>query len=281
MRVSDGKDGRHVVGHMGKCPNTPATGWCTKQASWSRTKLLMRDINSSTSLPVNCAMAHHIRCSPAAPAFISAAPVSWVTVVCVMQSFSLSVAALNSSPGSFAQPRGLAMPQERLRMLSRRGGSRGRAISQRSTSPTRSFTEVQDSGRHSPPVTRSGRGRGRGRGRRDNCEHEAHPTVRYRIPCTLAHSTFIVSVTIEKCEDPRGQEDAPPEMPADQRRATPMDSQRPVLESSSMANQAVSTCPSEPVQREPTGSVALHSDSEDSSQFGCRVVEEPYTTDDD
>lgn len=173
------------------------------------------------------------------------------------------------------------MQRERQRMLSRRGGSRGRAISQQTTSPTRSFMEMIDSGRSSPPATRSGRGRSRGRGSRNNCEHEAHPTVRFRIPCTLAHATFIVSVTIEQCEDSRDQDDAPPETSAVQRMATPTDSQQPILCSSALANQTVSAGPSEPVPREPTGVAAQHSDSEDSLQYGCRVVEEPYTTDDD
>lgn len=85
----------------------------------------------------------------------------------------------------------------------------------------------------------------------------------------------------KKCEDPRCQGEAPLEIQVDQRRAIPIDIQRPVIGSSSMANQDVSAAPSELNQREPIGSVVLHSDSDDSLQFGCRVIEEPYTIDDD
>ena len=48
-----------------------------------------------------------------------------------------------------------------------------------------------------------------------------------------------------------------------------------------MVNQAVPVGPSAPARGEPTGSAVHHSDSKDSLQFGCRDVEEPYTTDDD
>lgn len=132
-----------------------------------------------------------------------------------------------------------------------------------------------------PHVTRAGRGRGHGRGRMVDCEHEAHPTVSFCIPCTLANSTFLVSVTIENCENLSGQETAHSEIPPEQGTMPPIDTQCPVMGSSSLATQAAPAGPSEPAQGVPTGSAVLHSDSDDSLQFGCRVVEEPYTTDDD
>lgn len=114
-----------------------------------------------------------------------------------------------------------------------------------------------------------------------DCGHEAHPTVRYRIPCTLANSTFIVSVTVEHCDNLRGQAAANLENPPVQGTVPPIDMQLPVMESSSLATQAAPAGPSEPAQGVPTTSVVPLLDSEDSLQFGCRVVEEPYTTDDD
>jgi len=105
--------------------------------------------------------------------------------------------------------------------------------------------------------------------------------VRYRIPCSLANSTFIVSVTIEKCEDNRGTGAAHPEALAEQRMANPVDNQRQVMGGASLMNLVVSAGPSAPACGEPIGSVVPHSDSEDSLQFGCRVVEEPYTSEDE
>jgi len=211
---------------------------------------------------VYCAMALHKLTIPMAPSHTSVA--LWIAVLCVSLSYSISepksIAFLGSRafhkrwalvPGaydsvgvlfpsqsghsppcfySFDKPLHIAMPREWPRMGSRRGGSRGCATSQRSTPISYSSSDAMEPERSSPPVTRSGRGRGRGRGRIVDCEHAAHPTVRYHIPCTLANSTFIVSVTIEKCEDLRGQGVAHPEIPADQRMVTPIDSKRSVME---------------------------------------------------
>lgn len=173
------------------------------------------------------------------------------------------------------------MSRERPRMGSRHGGSHGHATSQWLTPISYSSSDALEPERSSPPVTRSSRGRGHGHGRMADCEHAAHPTVRYHIPCTLTNSTFTVSVTIEKCEDLKGKGVTHPEIPTNQRMATPIDSQHPVMGSSSIVNQAALVGPSAPAREEPTGSAVHHSDSEDSLQFGCRVVEEPYTTDDD
>lgn len=174
-----------------------------------------------------------------------------------------------------------AMLRERPRMGSRRGGSRGCATSERSApiSPS-SLVEVAPE-QNRPQVSRAGRGRGHGRGRLVECEHAAHPTVCNRIPCTLANSTFLVSVTIENCANLSGQAAAHQKIPREQGTAPPIDTQRPVTGSSSLATQAAPDGPSEPAPGVPTGSVVLRSDSKDSLQFGCKVVEEPYTTDDD
>lgn len=171
-----------MVCHMGRCPPKPATGYYKGHASWSRIRLLMQALNSATRLMVNCAMADHIRYIPVAPSLISA--VSWITMAYVTQSYSISVSEFNPFPGSrvsphchvrvlgacdtvgvrlqselgyyppcffsFDKPWYLAMPKERLKMLSRRGGSRGRAISQRSSPQTHSFTDVLDLGQSSP-----------------------------------------------------------------------------------------------------------------------------------
>ena len=98
-----------------------------------------------------------------------------------------------------------AMLREHPRIGSRRGGSRGRATSERSApiSPS-SLVEVAPE-QNRPQVSRAGRGRGHGRGRLVECEHAVHPTVCYHIPCTLANSTFLVSVTIENCANLSGQ----------------------------------------------------------------------------
>ena len=160
-------------------------------------------------------------------------------------------------------------------MGSTRGGSHWRATSERSApiSPS-SLVEVAPE-QNCPQVSRAGRGRGHGCGRMVECEHATHPTIRYRIPCTLANSTFLVSVTIENCANLSDQAVAHQAIPPEQGTVPPIDTQHPVTGSSSLATQATLDGPSEPAPRVPTGSVVLHSDSEDSLQFGCRVVEEP------
>ena len=305
MRVFESNEGTKVALHMGSCQPKHATGYFAELVSWAHTSLLMPALNSSIRLLVNCAMALHKLCILAASSYPSV--VFWIDVFWVTQCYSITVPEsvpvsgtrvfcrhralaqraynfVGYSPPCFCSlvnPLYIAIPRERPRMGCKRGGSRGRATSQRSAPISPSSSDELEPERSGPPVTKAGRGRGRGRGRMAECEHATHPTVRYRIPCTLANSTFIVSVTIEKCEDLRGHAVAHPEIPAEQRMAPPIDSQRPVMGSSSMANQVVPAGPSEQARGEPTGSVVLHSDLEDSLQYGCRVVEEPYATDDD
>lgn len=256
----------------------------------------MEAFTSSIRYLVNCTMALRKLIAPAALLHSSAA--SWIAALCVSLSFSASelrpvipflvpgsygsIDVLFSPRSGYSSPcihsldnsLNIAMPRERPRMGRRRGGSRGRAASQRSS-------DTLEPGRSSPPATRSGRGRGRGRIGRVDCEHAAHPTVPYRIPCSLANSTFIISVTIEKCEDNRGSGAAHLGALAEQRMANPVDNQRQVMGGVSLMNPVVPADPSVPAHGEPTGSAVPHSDSEDSLQFGCRVVEEPYTSEDD
>lgn len=274
----------------------------------------MQAFTSSIRFMVYCAMALHKLFIPAASSQTSAA--LWIAALCVSLSYSTSElrpvipflglrafhkcwALVPSSYGSigvqfpphsghsspcicsFDKPLYIAMPREQPRMGSRRGGSRGRATSQRSTPISYSSLDALEPGWSSPPVTRSGRGRGRGQVRMVDCEHASHPTVRYRILCSLANSTFIVSVTIEKCEDARGSGVAHPGVLADQRMVNQIENQRQVMGGTSMVNPVVPAGPSAPARGEPTGSAAHHSDSEDSLQFGCRVIEEPYTSEDE
>lgn len=129
---------------------------------------------------------------------------------------------------------------------------------------------------------RDGRGRGLGSRHIIDCGHEAHPTVRYRIPCTLVNSTFIVSVTVEQCENLRDQADVNLEYPPPVQGTVPtIYLQRPVMASSPLATPAALAGPSEPAQGLPTSAVVPLFGSDDSLQFGCRVEEAPYIMDDD
>lgn len=166
------------------------------------------------------------------------------------------------------------MRRERVRLLSRRGGSGGRAVSQRSS-------DTLEPERRSPPSTRSGRGRGRGRSGEVVSELAAHQTARYRFPCSFDNAIFIISVSIEKLEDNSNLGAAQAVEPVEQRIANPEERLRSVSEDSSSPILANPAGPGVSVRGDPTGSVAPHSDSEDLLRYGCLVVEEPYTTDDD
>jgi len=63
--------------------------------------------------------------------------------------------------------------------------------------------------------------------------------------------------------------------------ATPIDNQCQVRGGLSVVNLDANAGPSEPAGGKLTGSEVHQSDSEDSLRFGCRVVEEPYTSEDD
>ena len=97
----------------------------------------------------------------------------------------------------------------------------------------------------------------------------------------FSNSSFIVSVTIEKCEDAQGSGEAHPGVLVDQRMEKLNDNQRQFMGGLSVVNSEANTSPSTPARGEPTGSEVHQSDSKDSPQFGCRVVEEPYTSEDD
>lgn len=195
------------------------------------------------------------------------------------QSPALSVhsplSRLSAFPPPFNNSHPIKMPKERLRMISRCGGSRGRATAQHSSTTL------------DPPedalvylATRSGRDRGRGHDRGDACMHHVHPTARYRIPCSLANSSFIVSVTIERCEHNLGpgavQQRAMEEQRLVSQISTPRQGTGSMPATHSEANVGPST------RGEPSNSAVHSSDSMDSGQFGCRVIEEqPSTSDED
>lgn len=321
MRVFNQRKGTKVALHMGRCQPMRATRNHADQVSWSHAGLLMWFVYSSIYLLVNSAMTLQNVCAPAASSHSSvvswhssaasshpsATTSHSSAVLLVAQGHSLSVPKSISVSDSRVFHRNLApvqradvlvscsppfisalvntlytaMLRERPRMGSRCGGSRGRAASERFApiSPS-SLVEVAPE-QNRPQVSRAGRGRGHGRGRLVECEHAAHPTVCYRIPCTLANSTFLDSVTIENCANLSGQAAAHQAIPREQGTAPPIDTQCPVTGSSSLATQAAPDGPSKLAPGVPTGSVLLLSVSEDSLQFGCRVVEESYTTDDD
>jgi len=159
------------------------------------------------------------------------------------------------------------MPKERLRMISRCGGSRGRATAQHISTSLDPSEEVS-----TYPATRSGRGRGHGQDRGEACQHHVHPTSHYRIPCSLANSSFIVSVTIERCEHNSGlgaaHQRAIEEQKVASQTATLRQGTRSMPTTHSEANVGPST------RGEPSSSAICSSDSMDSGHFGCRVIEE-------
>jgi len=174
------------------------------------------------------------------------------------------------------------MQRERLRMSSRRGSSRGRASTKRpAISPSSSVEVTTEQNRSQGKL--AGHGNVLGWGEIMDCGHTEHPTVRYRIPCTLENTTLIVSVSVEHYSNFRGQlEDLHGNPPQVQRTAPivdmqvpVVDMQRPTRESTPPATQAACAGPSELAQR------TLLSDSEESQKFKCKVEDEPYTTDDE
>lgn len=174
------------------------------------------------------------------------------------------------------------MQRERPRMSSCRGSSRGRASSHRpAISPSSSVEATSDQNRSQGRP--AGRGNVHGRGEIMDCGHTEHPTVRYRIPCTMANTTLIVSVSVEHCSNFRGQLEDTHGNPPQVQRTAPIvdmqvpvvDMQRPTRESIPPATQAACAGPSEPAQR------TLLSDLEESQKFKCKVEDEPYTTDDE
>jgi len=176
----------------------------------------------------------------------------------------------------------LAMQRERLRMSSRRGSSRGRASTQRTAiSPSSSVEVTSDHRRFHGRAT--SRGNAPRCGEILECGHTEHPTVGYRIPCTLANSTFIVSVSVEHCGNSRGQMEATQGNPPPAQGTAPIidvqvptiDLPCPIRESLSPATQAARAGPSEPAPR-----IQL-SDSDDPQQYRGKVEEESYTTDDE
>jgi len=171
------------------------------------------------------------------------------------------------------------MQRERLRQSSRRGISRGQASSQRRAPSPSSSIEVSSDRRRS-------RGRAVGRGSAAeyreimDCGHSEHPMVRYRIPCTLSNSTFFVTVSVEHCNNPRGEDDAihasPPRIPGlaptTSVQVPAIDMLRPVQDSFSPDPGAG---PSEPMQRDILTEPDIHKIPR------CKAEEDVHTTDDD
>lgn len=207
------------------------------------------------------------------------------------------------------------MQRERQRMCSRRGGSRGRATTQRQgpISPSSSSIEVTSVPQQLHGSSDGG-GRGTGRDGRVEGGQDEYPTFRYRLPCPLANSTLIITVTVEPGAIQSAQADAiqatPPPghgtEPIMERqhhgredspiachsvlagtsqyvhgRGSAIDLERPVKECSPLACPSALAGPSEPVLGRPSSAVIPLSDSDDSLLFGCRVEEAPYTTDEE
>lgn len=84
-----------------------------------------------------------------------------------------------------------------------RGGSRGRPPTQRRATPPASSED--DPGVYGGHLQRS-INRQFSQEPRD-CGHSEHPAIKYRIPCTFADNTLIVSVTVEHCSDARRPQD--------------------------------------------------------------------------
>lgn len=145
-------------------------------------------------------------------------------------------------------PHNSSMQRERQRGISRRGSYSGRAPSQRHAPSPSSSIEVSSERRRTrgmPP----GRERAADFQERMECGHSEHPMVRYRIPCTLSNSTSFVTVSVEHCSNPWGEDEAP-QIPG---MAPTVDMQLPAIEILRPVQDSLSpdprAGPSEPVQR--------------------------------
>lgn len=175
-------------------------------------------------------------------------PFEWVIAWCKV---SQGIAGV----GSHCQ-----MSRERLRMSSRRGGSRGRSASHRPEISPSSSVEIT-SEQNRPPGSNV-----RGSWGIPECGHTEHPAIRYRIPCAFANNTLIVSVTVEHCSSIRGRLETVNVPRVDMETPT-VDFRRPV--------QKDEAGPSEPVQR------SSCQDKEDSEKLKGPATDEPHTTDED
>lgn len=135
------------------------------------------------------------------------------------------------------------MQRERLRMSSRRGGSRGSAATQRPINSPSSSVEITSELNRNPSRL-AGRSNVRERGEIMDCGHVEHPAVRYRIPCTLENNTLIVSVTVEHCSSLRGKLMVDMQAPR-------VDMRRPTRVDIPPATQEADAGPSEPKQKTP------------------------------
>ena len=102
--------------------------------------------------------------------------------------------------------------------------------------------------------------------------------VRYRIPCTLSNSTFFVTVSVEHCSNPWGEDEAPraspPRIPG---MAPTVDMQLPAIDILHLVQDSLSpdlgAGPSEPMQR--NVGKAIHQPPR------CKKEDDPQTTDDE
>lgn len=157
-------------------------------------------------------------------------------------------------------------------------------------------------------------GRGTGRDARAEGGQEESTMLRYRLPCPLANSTLIISITVEPGAPQSTQAEAIhvadhpvhgaehiPEWQRHSREESPImchpiqagtshlvhgrgygiDLECPAKECFPSACPLALASPSKPVQEGPSGAVIPLSDSDDSLLFGCRVEEAPYTTDEE
>lgn len=110
--------------------------------------------------------------------------------------------------------------------------------------------------------------------------------VRYRLPCTLANSTFFVTVSVEHCRNPWGDDDAPHAdlpripgvVPTVEMEFLSIDMMRPVHDPGAGPSEPLQrhgAGPSEPVQRN------VGKGKEILKPPWCEMEDEPQTTDED
>ena len=276
MRVFNQHKGTKVALHMGRCQPMRATQNHADQVSSSHAGLLMWFVYSSIYLLVNCVMALHNVCAPTGSSHSST--VSWHSLVAA--SHPSAATSHSSAVLLVAQGHSLSVPKS-ISVSDSRVFHRNLAPVQRahvlvSCSPLCICALVNPLYTAMPIEHPRMGSRRRGSHGRATSKRSAPISP----PSSVEVAPEKNRPQVSRAGRGRGQAAAHQAILPEQGTVSPIDTQHPVTGSSSLATQATLDGPSEPTPRVPTGSVVLHSDSEDSLQFGCRVVEEPYTTDD-
>ena len=237
---------RHVARHMGRCqPGRATNNWDadTVNTPEGESTWVLQLVYSAFNVQQRARMMALHKLEPPA-AF--------------MHSFKLSEQTLAEPEHSLVQckiTQGNSclkiiwkIQREQLRMSSRRGGSRGHVATQRPVNlPSSSVETTSEQNRN--PSRLAGRSNVRGRGEIMDCGHVEHPAVRYRIPCTLANNTLIVSVSVEHCSSLRGQLVDLNVRVVDMQ-VPLVDMRRPTRADIPSATQTTDASPSEPVQKD-------------------------------